>query len=187
MTTWKNEANRYGRVSQLLHWLIAVCILFMLGLGLLLGTIPGTWKASAIAIHESTGVMILLLVLLRVCWRLIALHPRLPDDIHPLQVFVSKGAHALLYILMIAMPLSGWTMSSALGKPVLLFRVLALPNLIEKDRDLGVTLKNLHGTTSYVLIAMIVLHILGALYHHCIRKDDVLKRMLPECFVRYKE
>lgn len=179
-----NHLERYGRISQLLHWLMAACIILMLGLGLLLDDIPGSWKGAAIDFHKSLGIVLLGLVCFRCYWKLTQHQPGRSGDVSRLQEVAAGTSHFLLYILMLAMPLSGWAMSSAFGKPVMMFEWGPLPDIIERNRDLGVALKNLHGWLAYGLLVLIALHVGAAFYHHFIRKDDVLKRMLPKRFAR---
>src|SRR5690606_1611925 len=93
--------------------------------------------------------------------------------------FSAHAAHWLLYALMLAIPLSGWTMSSAVGFPVVWFGVIQLPDLVPKDKALGEALKQAHQILNYTLLAMVVLHIAADLKHHFIDRDAVLSRMLP--------
>lgn len=179
MKQWRSSPNRHGHISQFLHWLMAFLIFCMLGIGWLLPSIPGSWKSFTIDLHKSVGITILMLLALRIGWRISQSNPALPDGLHGLQVLASKATHALLYALMFFMPLSGWAMSSASGKSLVLFDLFAIPALVEKDRALAITLKTLHGAIAYVLILVIALHVAAAFYHHFIRKDDTLKRMLP--------
>jgi cytochrome b561 len=177
-TLWQNTHDRYGRISKLLHWLMAFGLIGMLVLGLLLDSIPGMWKPTAFSIHKSLGITLLALAVVRLGWRLMHVQPRLPQTIARMQALASRATHWLLYGLMLAMPLSGWAMSSGFGVPVKLWG-MTIPALLEKDRALGMLFKEAHELIGYSLMAVIALHTAAALYHHFICKDHVLKRMLP--------
>jgi cytochrome b561 len=179
MAPWRNTPKRYGRISQCLHWLMAFGILFMIALGYLVDEFPGMSKADAIALHKSIGITILALAVLRLGWRFANQQPALPPTLTKFKGVAAKVAHWLLYGLMVAMPVSGWLMVSGFGKSIVLFGVLPIPALLEKDRAVGAFWKDVHESLVYGLIAVILLHVAAAMYHHFILKDDVLKRMLP--------
>ena len=94
--------------------------------------------------------------------------------------FLAIAAHRLLYLLMFAIPLSGWLMSSAEGVQTVYFGVLPIPNLIGKDEDLGELLETLHSGLNLALAGLLVVHVAAALKHHFVDRDDVLTRMLPD-------
>ena len=176
MTQWKNTHDSYGAVAKALHWTLAVMVIFMLGFGFWMDTQEPPFKFELYGIHKSTGIAILFLVALRLIWRAMNVNPVLPADFPPvLRIFVRMG-HYALYVALIAMPLIGWGMSSAGGHPVSFFGLFTLPPLVPENKQLG-ALFIFWG--AWILIAMITGHVFAALYHHFIRKDNILRRMLP--------
>lgn len=174
------QANSYDRVARSLHWLMALLLLLTLAVGMVMTDLPLSPRRLAIySYHKWAGVTVLLLLLLRLYWRLTHRPPGLPASMPAWEVTVAHAAHWLLYALMLAVPLSGWLMSSAKGFPVVYFGVLPLPDLVAKDKALGELLQNLHGVLAYALLVLVVLHVAAALKHHFIERDDVLARMLP--------
>jgi cytochrome b561 len=178
---WKNSASRYGSLSVGIHWLMV--LLFVAVYGTIefrelfeKGSDPRemlkTW-------HFMLGMLVFVLVGLRLAARLSGPTPAILPEPLGLQQLSSKLLHLGLYALMIGMPLAGWLMLSAAGKPIPFFG-LELPALIGENKDLAKQLKELHeivGTTGYFLIG---LHTVAALYHHYIKHDNTLTRMLPE-------
>ena len=120
----------------------------------------------------------LALVVARMVWKLVTRSPAPLAGLSKLQIWVSKLTHAMLYALMLGMPLMGWVMSSAGGYPVKVFG-LEIPAIVEKNPELGKLANQLHELGGYVLIGLILLHIGAAIYHQFIRKDGLLARMLP--------
>ena len=115
----------------------------------------------------------------RLAWRLFHSAPPLPATMRPWERHVAGIAHALLYLLMLAVPISGWIMSSAAGIPVVYFGVLQLPDLVEKNKALFELMKIVHYAFNKTLLALVLLHVAAALKHHYVDRDDVLTRMLP--------
>ncbi len=172
--------GRYSLPAMLLHWLMAAMILTALPLGLYMHNLPlSTRKLQLISYHKWLGITVLLLWGLRVLWRLWQQPPALPVLMPHWQRRLAHWVHGLLYVLMFAIPLSGWLMSSAKGFPVVYFGVLPLPDLIGKDKELAEVLKEVHEMLNAGLITLVGLHILAALEHHFIQRDSTLRRMLP--------
>lgn len=130
-------------------------------------------------LHKSFGISVLILVCLRLMWKLKNSRPMLPDSLTVLEKHLVKIAHALLYVMMFAMPLTGWLMSSAAGFSVSFFGLFILPDLIAPNRELVDLFKELHGFCAYFLIALVALHAIAALSHHFYHKNNVLRRILP--------
>ena len=176
----KNTLSSYGAVSKALHWLMGITFIHLIGVGLWMSDLESSdLKWFVYGLHKSLGVTILALVALRLIWRLINSVPRMPVDTTKWERNAARLVHFGLYALMFAMPISGWIMSSAGGHAVTFFDLFQLPAIVEKSKELGNLAWNAHGYLGYVAIALIVLHTIAALYHHFIRKDDVLTRMLP--------
>ncbi|HYM41316.1 MAG TPA: cytochrome b [Steroidobacteraceae bacterium] len=178
--TLRNTTRRWGAIAQLFHWLIVALIIVQVTLAEMADDLPnGVRKLTLLARHKSFGITILMLVILRLAWRSLNPHPPLPDNLKPYERRLASLTHGALYTLLFAIPLSGWTMSSARGFPVSWFGFLQLPDLVPRSRPLYEALVTTHVTLVCILLAIVALHIAGALKHHFVHKDDVLRRMLP--------
>jgi len=170
----------YTRPAITLHWLIALIIFVSFPVGLYMVGLPvSPAKLKIYSYHKWAGVTVLLLALIRVLWRATHAAPPLPASVPPWQQALAGATHLLLYGLMLAIPVSGWLMSSALGFQTVYFGVLPLPDLVAKNKVLGEQLKFVHMFLNYTLAAMVFAHVAAALKHHLVDRDDVLIRMLP--------
>jgi cytochrome b561 len=175
-----NTTRRWGAVAQLLHWVIVVLIIVQVTLAGIADDLPlGMKKLAMLARHKSVGITILALALLRLAWRRGNRIPELPPTLKPYERTLAHLTHVLLYLLLFAMPLSGWMMSSARGFPVSWFGFFQLPDLVPKNQTLFQALLATHHALAWVLGAAVALHVAGALKHHFKLRDDVLRRMLP--------
>ncbi|MGH8298308.1 MAG: YceI family protein [Steroidobacteraceae bacterium] len=176
----RNTSDRWGAVSQLLHWLIVVLIALQATLGLTGLMLPiGMEKLAVLARHKSVGITILGLATLRVLWRWLNPIPPLPPNLKPYERFLARFTHAALYALLIVMPLTGWIMSSARGFTVSWFNLFQLPNFVPKSETIYNTMVATHATLASALALVVALHIAGALKHHYVLRDNILRRMLP--------
>ncbi len=176
----RNTTRRWGAIAQLLHWLVVLLIIAQFTLALMADDLPaGMKKLVLLSRHKSIGITILGLVFLRLGWRWANLTPTLPATLKPYERVLARGTHLLLYVLLFAIPLTGWTMSSARGFPVSWFGFFQLPDLVPKNKALYEVLGSTHETLAWTLVAVVALHIGAALKHHFMLKDDVLRRMLP--------
>lgn len=172
--------HHYTRTAIGLHWLIALLMLGLLGLGFYMQDLPlSPQKLQLYAWHKWAGVSVFLLVIVRLGWRLTHQSPALPAGMPGLQQQAAQATHGLLYLLMLAIPLSGWLMSSAKGFQTVWFGVLPLPDLLAKDAALGELLATLHMGLNLLLVALLLAHVGASLKHHFIDRDDILLRMLP--------
>ncbi|WP_339928816.1 cytochrome b [uncultured Brevundimonas sp.] len=178
--------HRYSTVSLTLHWGLALLVV----LQIVLITIYEGYDASDdpmagtyIGLHKSVGLTILVLTLARLLWRIFNPAIPLPDATPRWQKIIARSSHVLFYILLIGLPLGGWAASSAAGRAIEWFGLFTWPGLpVPLDRDLAKTFITAHGTGVKVLYVLIGLHVLGALKHHFVNRDNVLHRMLP--FIR---
>ena len=178
-TALNTSMERYTRTAMGLHWAIALLIFIAFPLGLYMHDLHlSPLKLKLYSWHKWIGITVFLLVVLRVLWRTTHRPPALPD-IAQWQRIASHITHMLLYALMIAVPLSGWLMSSAKGFQTVWFGVLPIPDLIGKDRELGKQLATVHALLNYTMLVLVATHIAAALKHHFIDRDSVLRRMLP--------
>lgn len=170
----------YTSIAKLFHWGMALLIIGMLAVGLYMVGMPNSPdKFQLYGWHKALGAILLGLLVLRLLWRLTHRPPAMEANMPALIRIAAHLGHLGLYACMLAMPVTGWVMSSAAGYPVSVFGWFNLPALVEKNQALAKQSNELHTLIAYAFIALIVVHILGALYHHIIRKDGVLTRMLP--------
>lgn len=174
----KNTDQRYGIIAIFLHWLMAILILGLIALGwYMTGLVIGIEKLKLYGWHKEFGVLVLMLVVLRLIWRLANNLPSLAS-LATLERWGARTVHWAFYGFMFAVPISGWMMSSATGLPVSFFGLFVLPDLISANEQARQLLVVTHKWLAYGLLATICLHIAAALKHHFINKDDILKRML---------
>ena len=171
--------QRYNRISMGLHWLIALLIFFNFSLGLYMADLPlSPYKLQRYSWHKWAGVTIFLLVVIRIFWRM-SHKPPAPVPMPRWQLLASELVHYALYVLMVIIPLSGWLMSSAKGFQTVWFGVLPLPNLIDKNKELGDLLQEVHEYLNYGMLLLFGVHVAAALKHQFIEKDRLLSRMNP--------
>ena len=176
----KTTSARYGALAQLFHWIIAALIVTQFVLARMAEDLPlGGRKLALLARHKSVGMTILMLAILRLLWRLKSAPPALPSGMSRIEQIAARWTHLAFYVLLFAMPLTGWMMSSAKSYSVSWFGLFTWPNLIAKNEAAFNFLRTTHDILSGLLFAVAVLHILAALKHHFWNKDDALLRMLP--------
>jgi cytochrome b561 len=172
-------SEHYNRGAITLHWVTAALIVANLLLGLSMVALPvSPRKLHWYLFHKSIGITIFLLTSLRIAWRTIRPHPA-PVPMPPWQRRAARASHALLYVLLFVIPLSGWLYSSATGVQVVYLGVVPLPDLVGKDKALGDALRIVHVSLNACLFALVVVHVVAAIKHHFIDRDTVLVRMLP--------
>ena len=177
---FRNTTWRWGALSQFFHWLIVALLILQVTLALMADDLPASArKLSLLARHKSVGFTILVLAAFRLGWRWANPTPHLPASLKPYEVTLARTSHALLYLLLFAVPLTGWTMSSARGFPVSWFGFFQLPDLVPKSKPLYDALVTTHVTLAWSLVALASLHAGAALRHHFFHRNDILRRMLP--------
>ena len=175
-----SASQSFTAVAIGLHWLIAFAIIGSFALGLYMHELPlSPQKLKLYSWHKWAGVTIFLFVVLRLAWRLTHRPPELPAGMPAWQRQVAELTHVLLYGLMFAVPLSGWLMSSAKGFPTVWFGVVTLPDLLDKNKELGDVLQQVHELLNFGMAGLVLAHLGASLKHHFIDRDDVLSRMLP--------
>lgn len=174
-----NTSSTYGLVAKLFHWVIFLLVLIMVSGGFFLGDLPKDIQPLAYTTHKLTGLFILILMVLRLCWALMNIKPALPAMTAAWEKMAERLVHGLLYASLIAMPLFGWVGSTAAGRPPKLGDwVFALP--IAPNDALKEWAFEWHERIAFIIIALVAVHAAAALYHHVIKRDDVLRRMLPK-------
>lgn len=172
--------QHYRAGAKWLHWLIALAVFGMLGVGLYMtGMRISPQKIQLYMTHKSVGLTVLALMIVRVAYRLKNPAPALPVDIPRWQKAASNVSHSLLYLLLFAMPISGWLMNGASGFPMKYFGLVRVPDLVARNQENLALFKAMHFYIAWTLIALITVHVLAALKHHFIDRDSVLRRMLP--------
>ncbi|CAA7617648.1 putative Cytochrome B561 [Magnetospirillum sp. LM-5] len=169
----------YNPTIKTLHWLMALLIIGLWVLGQVMGELPkGDFRGQVFGWHKELGVVILILVSLRLAWRLGAGVPALPDTMQGRERTAAHAGHILLYVLMILLPIDGILLSQSGGRAVMLAG-WQLPTLIGKNEGLHEVFEAAHGIMAWGLAILLLGHVGAALRHHYILRDNVLTRMLP--------
>ena len=171
--------GQFSPIARLLHWLMAVMILAMLLIGAGMVTAVSERYHTLVAIHKPLGIAILVLVGIRLLYRVLHPAPPLPDTLSRWQKAAAYASHALLYGLMLALPMIGWAMLSAEPYPIVLFGQLHLPPILAPDATVYAALRRLHAVLAYLLFATFLLHLGAALLHALILRDGVFASMAP--------
>lgn len=172
-------SRHFTRTAILLHWLIALIIAVAFPVGLIMSDMPvSPLRIKIFVYHKWAGLTVLWLALVRLGWRATHAAPELPGSMPLWQMRASKAVQWLIYFLLFAVPLTGWTYSSAAGYGVRYLNLIDLPNLVAKNKDLADQLKDLHETLNWTLFALVAVHAAAALKHHFIDRDGVLLGML---------
>lgn len=173
--------SRYTLPAIALHWTIALLIAAAFALGVTMVDIPGITptKLKYFSWHKWLGVTILGLACVRLLWRIGHPAPSYPDDMPRWQRTAAHAMHGLLYLLIFAVPVSGYFYSLAAGVPVVYLGIVPLPVLMDPDPEWKALLKQVHYALNMLLLGAVALHAAAALKHHFIHRDGVLKRMLP--------
>jgi cytochrome b561 len=173
--------QRYSAPAIVLHWLIAVLIIGTFTLGLVMTDIPGLTPAKLryFSWHKWAGVTVLLLATLRLLWRLTNRAPAYPAAMPAWQQRAAHALHGMLYVLIFAVPLSGYFYSLAAGVKVVYFGLFPLPVLIQPDPALKPILKAVHYWLNMLMAGLVGLHVAAALKHLLVDRDGIVQRMLP--------
>jgi cytochrome b561 len=171
-----NTSARYGVVSQFLHWL-TVALVALLVIGGKAGDLEPREGGLLYSLHTSVGLLVAMLVALRLGWRVVTPPPLAPAGQSRLATLIAHGLHALFYLLLLALPLSGWLAACEKGGTVSFFGLGTLP--VWRAAWNGEVFEEMHEVLGNLLLVLVALHVLAALKHHFIDKDAVLSRMLP--------
>lgn len=171
--------QRFTPLQRVLHWLMAVCILSMLFIGVGMVSTVAPKYLPLISIHKTLGMAILVLALIRLAVRLRYGAPPLPPDLPEPMKLAAHLSHYALYALMIGMPLLGWAMLSAASYPVVVYGGLWLPSILPLSDSLHTLLWDAHYYLAFVFFALILMHLAAALFHALVRRDGVFETMAP--------
>jgi cytochrome b561 len=178
------DPRHYGIPARLLHWLMALLLTAQIPAGIVMsyrGNVLNLWNAVTdflYSAHKSIGFVLLILLLLRVLVRLTAGAPPPEPSLSPWQRRIAAANHAGLYVFLLVVPMLGW-LGASLFPALEVFGLVSLPSISPPDRAASDTVFTLHRLTAFLLVALIALHVAAALHHHFIRRDGVLRRMLP--------
>ncbi len=178
----KSDDTQWGSLAKFFHWAVVILILIQGTIGLIMTSLPKTPAVIPVyTVHKSLGLTILALALLRLAWRIFDRRPVDPHNVPQWQYVVARSTHVLLYVLLFAVPLSGWLMDSASAlRPLYYFGWFKVPSVtggpMPHVRDV---MDTLHPVLFWVLIGVAVVHLAAALQHHFFKNDDVLARMWP--------
>jgi cytochrome b561 len=183
-TNTKNiNTQGYGAFAKFLHWGMALMVIVLIAVGTYMSGLDKAdpSKMELMGMHKSFGVIFMQFAILRVIWSRLNNSPKLPSVLASWEKLLSKVITGSLYILMLAIPFSGYAMTNLFGYPVSLFGLVDLPVLFGKNTEMAMLAKQAHGLLVYTLIAALFAHIAGALKHRFLDKPeaDVLPRMLP--------
>lgn len=172
--------EHYAPAAKWLHWITALCILTIIPVGIVMHEMkPGVVQNQLYDLHRSLGFVVLILVVLRLAIRLNHGAPAPYPGLTRFERVASTGVHHLLYILLFAMPIAGWLMTSAFGADMSFFGLFKIPHLVGKNEALFQLLQKVHKAGGIFMALLLALHIGGALMHTFIKRDIVLWRMLP--------
>lgn len=170
---------RYDGLQRVLHWSMAVMILLAIGLGIGSAYLPAGHqpRQGLLEIHKSLGLTVLALALLRIAYRLFRGEPPYREALGWRTHLASRSAHAALYALMLAMPITGYMFSAAGGYSLPWFGLFQWPRLLPHDMELARWGEWLHDKTAWLIVGVVALHILAVIWHVAIKRDGVLARM----------
>lgn len=179
------SAQYYTRTAQILHWLMAAIFITAWLIGFYSGNflsydVDGSFKGTVITLHKNIATTIIFLVVIRIFWRYTHPVPKLPNTMSPMMKTLAHICHFLLYLLLLALPITGCLFSWSAGHPAPVLYLFEIPRLVQDNPDLLEIVKPLHIYLSWFAGLLIVGHALAAIKHHIIDKDNVLLSMLRQ-------
>jgi len=176
---FKNTTNSYGSMAIALHWIMAVIIITLIIVGFYMTSLPdGDDKWKIYALHKATGLIVMALALFRWYWTLSSQSPQAVPGLSKAEIGISHASKWLLMILIVVMPFSGILMSLAGGHDIHFFGIFTIDAFVEKNETIGDAFHEIHEIAGWVIAIIVGLHILAALKHHLLLKNDTLNRML---------
>lgn len=170
----------YGVVARIFHWGTVLMVLVMIPVGLIMTQdVPRYIQDPLFVLHKGLGVTLLAVVLLRLAWRATHRPPPLPASMPPAMRAAAAMSHAGLYLLLLAMAISGYVRVTAGGFPIEALDALGVPRLLAENKPLGDAASAFHQIAAFLLIALVALHVAAASYHGIVRRDGVFSRMWP--------
>jgi cytochrome b561 len=173
------DRKRFALPQRFLHWLMAVCILSMIFIGVGMVSTVAPKYLTLVQIHKPLGIAILVLAVIRLLFRLKYGAPALPVDLPVLMRLAAESSQYVFYALMIGMPLIGWAMLSSASHPVVLFGGVHLPPILPVDANVYALLRLAHVYLAFAFFGLILMHVSALLFHKFVRKDGVFEAMAP--------
>ncbi|MCD6055261.1 MAG: conserved rane protein of unknown function [Gammaproteobacteria bacterium] len=173
----KNTNTGYGSLTRLLHSILMAAVIGMLLCATIFDIIPKTLLGTVVNLHKLTGVSIFFIGIFFMLWSLVNIKPAYPEAMPVYERYLARAVHLGLYAALLAMPLSGWIMATAAGRPPHLGSIMLPCPFIGFNENVAKKMFEIHGLIAWSLAALIVLHALGALKHHFIDKNNILQRM----------
>lgn len=185
MLQMKNTSGYYTRTAQILHWLMAIIFITAWLIGFYSGNFlsydtDGSFKGTVITLHKNIATTIIFLVIIRIFWRYTHPSPELPKSMSPFMKKMAHFGHLALYLILLALPITGCLFSWSAGHPAPVLYLFDIPQLVQEDSDLLAIVKPLHIYISWIASLLLTGHILAALKHHFIDKDNVLNSMTKQ-------
>jgi cytochrome b561 len=178
--TISGGTSRYSGTAMALHWVLALVLVATFCVGIYMVDLKlSPTRIRLFNWHKWAGISFFAFSIFRLGWRLSHRPPAPPASTSHFQIRLAEGVHRILYVMSFLVPLIGWAYSSAAGFPVVLFGRLPLPDFVPVDKTLAHNLQNLHAIVAYCFAALAGLHVAAAFGHHFIKRDDILRRMLP--------
>ncbi|WP_319772731.1 cytochrome b [Breoghania sp.] len=175
----RDDGIAYGAVARSFHWVTAALVLTMIAAGFVMLDAPsGAIQNFLFDYHRSCGVVLFVITLARLLWRFKTPPAPMEEDIPFPQRMVAHAVHGLLYLLLLAQPIIGWIGTAAFGAKITVFWLFVLPPIVDKNKEMADTYLEIHEAMGLIITALVAMHIGGALYHHFIRRDRTLMRMV---------
>jgi len=172
--------DSYGAGARLFHWSTVALLLIIVPLGLVMGGLPrGTLQNMAFITHESLGLTVFGLTLLRFAWRLTHPVPSPSSDLSSIEVLASGSVHWLLYLVLVVMPIMGYFFLAFSGIDLHYFGLVRVPEPVTQDKETGKFFLAVHASLQWAVYGLVLMHVGAALHHYFMRRNDVLQRMLP--------
>ncbi|HXL67910.1 MAG TPA: cytochrome b [Xanthobacteraceae bacterium] len=177
-TSAGDSVGGYSGFAKFLHWLIALCVIAIIAIGIAMSNYEGPWSDSLYNTHKSLGVLILLLMVARVAYRLGHGAPPPDPTLEPWRRGASSTVHTLLYVLLVVQPILGYLANSSYGAATPFFGLFDIPPTIAEDKPLSGRLFLIHRWAGFGIALLVLMHVGAALHHYFLRRDRVLHRML---------
>lgn len=179
----RNTSHQWGSIAQALHWIGALLIIVQLGHGWwMTHLVEREARLPNYAWHADVGYIVLSLVVLRLLWRWVNVTPDEPAESGAFERFLARAGHWGLYALMFAATFSGWALAGTFRQPLnnMFGGLIQVPSIVSsQDRAVHGFFEEVHEWSVYLLLAVVIVHVLSALRHHLVKRNDVLDRMLP--------
>jgi len=176
----KNSSEKYGTISKILHWSIAVLILTLIALGWYMTSLDyyHPWRYRTLSLHKSIGVVVFILFIIKILWMINSPTPKISRDLKKWERIAAWIVHKFLFSIIFILPVTGYIISTSSGNSISFFGLFEIPPFIKADDNIRDFSEEIHEITAYTGLAIIILHIAAAFKHHFKDKDDTLKKML---------